>query len=140
MGDVVLIDARKQQLLDWLLLAPSERRPASLKGLAEVIGVSVETLHAWKRDEGFRRVWQQAADQVVGSPERTQAVLDKLYEGAVRGDVKAASLYLQALGKMQPQRVEVSTSSQVERLSDEELDLAIREGLAAVRGRRVGSG
>ena len=72
-----------------------------------------------------------------GSPERTQMLLDTLYEKAIGGDVKSAQLYLQATNRMAPPTVEVRSEKRVAELSDADLDeliaaLAVRERDARV--------
>lgn len=69
---------------------------------------------------------------IQGSPERTQRLLDTLYQSALEGDTKSAQLYLQATNRMAPPTIEVKNDKKSADLSDAELDgliaaMAMRE-------------
>lgn len=130
------IDTRWDAYIDWLCLAPSEREPATKTAYAVFVGVDVTTLRRWEKNEAFRKEWQKRADRLVGSPERSQAVLDQMYQQALGGDVKAAQLYLTAVGKMQPVRLDSLAESTVDKLSDAELDALISQQASVEQGKR----
>ena len=75
----------------------------------------------------FRKEWARRVDDVVGSPERTQRLLDSLYDAGLAGDEKSARLYFQVTGKMAPQQVALSVDKKGSDLSDSELDALIGE-------------
>lgn len=133
MREETVLNDRQQEYLEWLCTAPQERIPASKNKMAEHLGVDVKTLRRWEKKEVFRRQWQEKVDAIQGSPERTQAVLDMLYNKAVQdNDVKSAHLYLQATNRMAPPTVQVNSDRKAQDLSDSELDeliaaLATRE-------------
>ena len=115
----------------WLVTAPGLREPRTKEDYAVVAGVNVTTLHRWEKREVFRKAWASRVDDVVGSPERTQRLLDSLFEAGMAGDEKSARLYFQVTGKMAPQQLAVSVDKKGSDLSDAELDAAIES--AALR-------
>lgn len=121
MEDVTLT-APQQRYVDWLCTAPQERVPATKKAMALELGVDITTLRRWEKRPVFKQAWQTQVDEVQGSPERTQMLLDTLYEKAISGDVKSAQLYLQATNRMAPPTVEVRSEKRVAELSDADLD------------------
>lgn len=135
-----LLDARREAYLEWLCVVPSERKPATKAAYAELAGVSTETLRRWEKDEVFRREWERRSGEIVGSPERSQQVLETLYRQALSGDVKAAQLYLQATNKMAPATLTVKDERQVSKLSDQELEAMIAAAAASERERRLTGG
>ncbi len=98
-----------------------------------MVGVNVSTLRRWEKKDVFRKTWQSKVDDVQGSPERSQRLLDTLYEKALSGDIKAAQLYLQATNRMAPPTVTVKSEKATTELSDSELDELI--GVLAQRER-----
>jgi hypothetical protein len=95
----------------------------------------VVTLRRWEKKQVFRDRWQAHVDETQGSPERSQRLLDSLYEKALSGDVKAAQLYLQATNRMAPPTLNVTQQQKSSQLSDEELDSLI--GALAEREREA---
>lgn len=103
--------------------------------MARELEVDVKTLRRWEKKDTFRQQWQSRVDDIQGSPERTQGVLDMLYAKAMDGDTKAAQLYLQATNRMAPPTIEVKNERKASELSDKELD----ELIAAVAAREKDS-
>ena len=128
-----VLDARQEAYINWLCTAPQERDPATKEAYADMIGVNVTTLRRWEKKDVFRKAWQTRVDDVQGSPERSQRLLDTLYDRAIGGDIKAAQLYLQATNRMAPPTVNVKTEKGSAELSDAELDELI--GMMAARER-----
>ena len=132
MNEQVTLTASQQRYVDWLCTAPSERVPSTKTQMASELGVDITTLRRWEKRPAFKDVWSKQVDEVQGSPERTQRLLDTLYAKAVEGDVKSAQLYLQATNRMAPPTVEVKSEKRVAELSDADLDeliaaMAMRE-------------
>ena len=126
MKEELVLTQPQQEYLDWLCTAPSERVPPSKNKMAEHIGVDVKTLRRWEKKPNFLQQWKDRVDDIQGSPERTQAVLDMLYNKATQdNDVKSAQLYLQATNRMAPPTVEVKSDRKLTELSDAELDALI---------------
>ena len=128
----VTLTAPQLRYVDWLCTAPSERVPPTKKAMAEELGVDITTIRRWEKRPAFKDVWRKTVDDVQGSPERTQSLLDTLYAKALEGDTKSAQLYLQATNRMAPPTVTVREEKRVAELSDVELDeliaaLAVRE-------------
>ena len=132
MKEELILSAPQQAYLDWLCTPPMERNPGSKNKMALELGVDVKTLRRWEKKPVFRDQWQNRVDDIQGSPERTQGVLDMLYTKAMDGDTKSAQLYLQATNRMAPPTIEVKSDRKAQELSDGELDeligaLAARE-------------
>ena len=117
-----VLDSRQEAYIGWLCTPPSERTPASKEKYADSIGVNISTLRRWEKKEVFRKEWQSKVDDVQGSPERSQRLLDTLYEKALGGDIKAAQLYLQATNRMAPPTLTVKSETNIGKLSDKELE------------------
>lgn len=124
-NEELTLSAQQQEYLDWLCTAPSERMPPSKQKMAYHLGVDITTLRRWEKKEVFRNLWKEKVDEVQGSPERTQRLLDTLYAKALEGDTKSAQLYLQATNRMAPPTVTVQSNKKAAELSDEELDALI---------------
>ena len=90
------------------------------------MGVDATTLRRWQKKPSFNEAWKRRVEELQGSPERTQALLDNLYARAMDGDTKSAQLYLQATNRLAPQQVNVTTTTKTSELSDAELDDLIR--------------
>lgn len=135
--DENILNDRQLAYLDWLCTAPVDRKPASKAKYAVEHQVAEQTLRRWEKNEVFRKQWQERVDQTVGSPERTQNLLDKLYADAMGGDVKAAQLYFSVTGKMAPQQVSVSRERGMSELTDAELDELIAARASAEKRLRV---
>jgi hypothetical protein len=121
----ITLSQEQQRYLDWLCTAPAERQPSSKKAMADAIGVDITTLRRWEKKPYFKDEWQKRVDDIQGSPERTQQLLDTLYKKALDGDTKSAQLYLQATNRMAPPTVEIKSDRKAADLSDEELDQLI---------------
>jgi len=117
-----VLDSRQEAYIGWLCTPPSERTPTSKEKYADSIGVNISTLRRWEKKDVFRKEWQSKVDDVQGSPERSQRLLDTLYEKALGGDIKAAQLYLQATNRMAPPTLTVKSETNIGQLSDKELE------------------
>lgn len=132
-----ILDARQEAYIGWLCTPPQEREPTSKEAYAASIGVNVTTLRRWEKKDVFRKAWQSRVDDVQGSPERSQRLLDTLYDRALTGDIKAAQLYLQATNRMAPPTVTVKSERATAELSDQELDDLISAMASREREARV---
>jgi hypothetical protein len=124
-NEELTLTQQQQVYVEWLCTAPSERVPATKKAMALELGVDITTLRRWEKKEVFRNAWKDTVDEVQGSPERTQRLLDTLYAKALDGDTKSAQLYLQATNRMAPPTVTVQSNKKAAELSDAELDSLI---------------
>lgn len=116
-----LLDARQLQYLEWLVTPGPERIPRTQAEFARQIGVDPTTLRRWEKKQVFKKEWDNRVNEIQGSPERTQKLLDSLYAKALGGDNRAAQLYLQATNRLvvAPPVQQATSASE---LSDEELD------------------
>jgi len=131
-----VLDARQEQFLEWLCVAPSDRSPRTIELFADLVGVTASTLRRWKKKDAFVRRWRAQVDEIVGSPDMTQSLIAKLHREAMEGDVAAAKLYFQVTNQLQPptQKIEVSRAAD---LSHDELELLIAQGAVAEKALRA---
>jgi hypothetical protein len=104
--------------------------------------VDISTMRRWEKKDIFRSRWKTQVDDLQGSPERTQKLLDNLYNKALEGDTKSAELYLKATNRMAPPSVTISSNKKTVDLTDAELDsliatIAEREKAGRVKLRAV---
>ena len=116
-----LLDPRQEQYLNRLLTPAHERQPSSQQKYCDLHNIDPTTVRRWQKKPHFIKEWDKRVEELQGSPERTQRILDALYEKGLDGDVRAAKLYLEATHRLLPTKAveqKVTTSE----LSDEELD------------------
>lgn len=128
----VLPDPRHETFCDWLVTAPREREITTLSALGESLGVSRRTLHDWKQRPEFRAEWDSRAVAVAGDPERTQRILDALYEVGTDTEspkqVPAAKAWADIAGVIKPpKKDEGLTGAAMLNLDPEELDKLLIE-------------
>lgn len=120
-----ILDERQERFLSWLLTPAGHRTPTSQDKLASEMGVDETTLRRWKKKPAFKLEWEKRVNELQQSPERTQKLLDSLYERAMNGDNNSAKLYLQATNRLAPTQVHVEHSTKPSDISDAELDALI---------------
>ena len=141
-NEEMTLTAPQEKYLDWLCTAPSERVPASKNKYSMENAVDISTMRRWEKKDIFRDRWKTQVDDIQGSPERTQKLLDNLYNKALEGDTKSAELYLKATNRMAPPSVTISSNKKTVDLTDAELDsliatIAEREKAGRVKLRAV---
>jgi len=132
-----ILEPKQEQYLNWLVVPAPYRQPKTEEAMAELLGVNDSTLRRWKKKPAFAAEWKKRVEELQGSPERTQKLMDNLYDRALNGDNKAAQLYLQATGRMAPTQVNVEHSTKVSEISDEELDALIASVAAGEKAARI---
>ena len=126
MSEPQLLDARQEKYLNWLITPPHERIPSSQLKYCEVNEIDPTTVRRWQKKAWFIKEWDRRVEELQGSPERTQRILDALYDRGVDGDVRAAKLYLEATHRLTPAPTASKTNSKgMADLSDDELDQLI---------------
>lgn len=120
-----ILEPRQEQFLNWLMTPAGHRDPSSQEKFAAQIGVDETTLRRWKKKPAFKMEWERRVNDLQQSPERTQKLLDTLYERAMGGDNNAAKLYLQATNRLAPTQVQIEHSNKPSEISDAELDALI---------------
>ena len=115
------LDSKQLEYLEWLVTPQPERMPRTQGQLAQKLAVDPTTLRRWEKKPIFKKEWDKRVNEIQGSPERTQRLLDALYAKALEGDNRAAQLYLQATNRLVPPPAPTQASTPSE-LSDEELD------------------
>ena len=141
-NEEMTLTAPQEKYLDWLCTAPSERVPASKNKYSMENAVDISTMRRWEKKDIFKSRWKTQVDELQGSPERTQKLLDNLYNKALEGDTKSAELYLKATNRMAPPSVTISSNKKTVDLTDAELDsliatIAEREKAGRVKLRAV---
>lgn len=116
------LDPRQEKYLQWLCTPQQLREPSSKEKYAAENSVDVTTLRRWEKKPMFRAEWDKRVSDLQGSPERTQKLLDALYEAALGGDNKAAQLYLQATNRFAPTQINVQHTQSLKEISDADLD------------------
>lgn len=117
-----ILDERQEKYLNWLLVPAPHRIPKSQEAYAKEEGVDVTTLRRWQKKPHFKQEWQKRVEELQGSPERTQKLLDEIYQRALGGDNKAAQLYLQATNRLAPQQVNITHTQSLAEISDSDLE------------------
>ena len=84
----------------------------------------------------FKKEWDSRVNEIQGSPERTQRLLDALYANALSGDNRAAQLYLQATNRLVPTTITVQGNSASE-LSDSDLDKLLASMASREQSKRL---
>ena len=136
--DENVLNERQEAYLAWLCLPPAERVPPTKKAYSRETPVDYKTMLRWEKLDVFRTAWAKAVDDIVGSPERQQRLLDRLYDAGIAGDVKSADLYFRVTGKMAPAQLTVSTSkAAVSELSDDDLRSLVASAAANEQSRRL---
>lgn len=120
-----ILDERQERFLNWLMTPSPHRTPSSQDKLALEMGVDETTLRRWKKKPAFKLEWEKRVNDLQQSPERTQKLLDSLYERAMNGDNNSAKLYLQATNRLAPTQVHVEHSTKPSEISDADLDALI---------------
>jgi len=87
-------DSRKIALIEYLA---NPRDTRTQQELADEIGVSRVAIYKWKQDPELIEAVYQRSLSLVG--ERLPEVLDAMVEKAIDGNVKAARLVLEQVGK-----------------------------------------
>lgn len=119
--------------IEWLV---NDRQPGeSQKDFAKRWDVSEGTLSRWKKDRDFRAEWERRMRETHASPDRLEKVMDAIYDRAGKGDMKAAELYLKAIDKMTPTRIEIDSKQTLAEMSDEEL-AAMAENVSFLKDAR----
>lgn len=124
--------------IEWLTTIPDHRVPKTERELARELDMYQKTLYNWRQDKDFREVWGEEADEVIGTPDKRQAVLDVLFLAATNPrnprHVQAAKLYFEATGAISPPKVEVSLSGKaLSMLTDDEIEGLIARGVAEMK-------
>lgn len=120
-----ILDPRQEKFLNWLCTPANGRVPSSQEKYALQEGVDETTLRRWKKKPAFKMEWEKRISEQQQSPERTQKLLDNLYERALAGDNNSAKLYLQATNRLAPTQVQVEHSTKPSEITDQELDALI---------------
>lgn len=128
MSEKLFLTKDQEAYLEWLILPEHERNPKTKKEFGELIGVHANSLMRWEKGKVFRERWKLGVEGLTQSPERTQKLLDALYNKGLDGDTKSAELYLKATGNLKvQQQIDIRNQSSVKDVSDEELEKMILE-------------
>lgn len=123
----LLLTQEQEEYLAWLLTPETQRQPLLKREWAEAHDVHQNTLTNWEKKKNFIERWRMGIEGLNQSPERTQKLLDALYDKGLEGDVRSAELYLKATGNMPNQTVNIKNETSVKEMSDEDLERMILE-------------
>lgn len=126
----------QQAYLEWLLLPEELRYPQTKKQWAELHEVHYNTPNNWEKIPLFKQLWEEGIKGISQSPERTQRLLDSLYNKGLAGDVKAAQLYLTATGQMPKDQHLTIKHENTKDLTDQELENLIAQFAANEKANR----
>lgn len=128
MPEKLLLSQKQEKYLEWLLTPEINREPQTKKAFAESIDVFPSALFAWEKKKTFIERWKMGIEGMNQSPERTQRLLDAIYDKGMSGDTKSAELYLKATGNMpNSSTLNIKTESVVRDISDDDLEKMIVE-------------
>ena len=125
------LDTRQVKFLNWLCTPANGRVPSSQNQYAKQESIDETTLRRWKKKPIFKSEWERRVTEQQQSPERTQQLLDNLFQRALEGDNNSAKLYLQATGRLAPVQLQVEHSGKASELSDSELTELIAASAAS---------
>lgn len=115
--------------IDWLLTPANEREPTTKKGLAELLGVTPETLRRYHSDPWLQRELADRARKEA-RVDRLPDILQSMYDQAINREntrsVAAAKVYLDFLNQTE----EARTIENLEELSNDDLMKVMNELLA----------
>jgi hypothetical protein len=122
----LLEDPRHEAFLVWLTTIPKERDLKTYAEIAASLGVAPRTLRDWKVRPEFHKEWTDRAIAIGGDPERTQRVLDALFEKACDPDsaqsVQAAKAWADIAGVIKPPKLSEATTSDLASMPTEDLE------------------
>ena len=127
----------QQEYLEWLLQPEELRMPHTKKQWAEMHEVHFNTPNNWEKLPLFKQLWEEGIKGISQSPERTQRLLDSLYNKGLSGDVKAAQLYLTATGQMPKDQHLTIKHENTKDLTDQELENLIAQCAANEKANRA---
>lgn len=134
-------DWRVQRFLEWLCTIAEDREPKTQKDLCEELGWVKQRAADMKNDPDFLAAWEHRYRKTVGSPEKAQLVVTRLFETATdRTDprqVPAARAWMEAVDAVRPKRVDVTVSKAAKDLSEEELNAILAEEASRELNRRA---
>ena len=125
--ETLLLTQEQEEYLAWLLTPEHQRQPLLKKEWAAAHNLHHNTLTNWEKKKNFIERWRLGIEGLNQSPERTQKLLDGLYDKGLDGDVRSAELYLKATGNMPNQTVNIKNETSVKDMSDEDLERMILE-------------
>ena len=134
-----ILDERQEKYLNWLIVPSKHRQPATQEAYAKAENIDTTTLRRWQKKPHFKAEWQKRVEDLQGSPERTQKLLDEIYARALGGDNKAAQLYLQATNRLAPQQVNITHTQSLAEISDSDLEDLIASVASAEKSARLES-
>lgn len=138
---VDLGDWRVKRFLDWLCTITEDREPRLQKDLATELGWPAQRCVDLKNDPTFLAAWEHQYRKTIGSPEKMQLVVTRLFETATdRSDprqVPAARAWIEAVDGVKPKKMEVTVNKAAKDLTDAELASLLAEEASKELDRRA---
>jgi hypothetical protein len=123
----LLLTQEQEEYLTWLLVPEGQRVPLLKREWAAAHDIHQNTLNNWEKKKAFIDRWRLGIEGLNQSPDKTQKLLEALYENGLGGDVRSAELYLKATGNMPNQTMTIKNETVVKDMTDDELEIMILE-------------
>lgn len=118
----------QERYLEWLLTPEASRNPSTKVGWANQNGYAEQTCRNWEKKKQFIERWKMGIEGLNQSPEKTQRLLDALYDRGLDGDTKSAELYLKATGNLTTSStLNIKNETALKDVSDDDLEKMILE-------------
>lgn len=117
-----------RKFLAWYTHPDRRPRTETIVSYARDNGLPPGRVRKWFKDPRFCAALEEKCQELNLRPDRVQAVVDAVWDRAVnKGDIRAAELYLRYVGRLLPpaQKVDVSVTHSVTKLSDEQLQAEV---------------
>lgn len=117
MSENVIFTANQLRFIEWLASTKYERSPATVKHLADELGVTERTLYRWKQLPGFKEAVTQRARELLGDdlPE----IYGALRREAMQGSFQHIKLALELSGEyVETTKQEHTGSLRIEYVND----------------------
>lgn len=118
------LNATQLEFVEWLC---DMERMGSQAQWATDHGIAPATCGVWKKLPMFVDAWNARLKELNVHPVRIQKVLDAIWQKAVDGDSKAASLYLQYVERFTPKQQVIVRDKAISEMSDNELAESLRD-------------
>ena len=128
-GEQIMPDGQRAYL-EWLI---DPERKGSQAQFARENRVTDNRLRVWKNDPRFKAELQKRCSELNIDDFRIQEVVNSLFKAATQDrDVRAATAYLQYVGRFMPTQRIISDRA-IEEMSDAELEATLQAELGGLR-------
>lgn len=122
----------KAEFIEWLI---DPTHLGTQVEWARAHGITPQTLSNWKKDPEFKASLNRRLAEMNVDSLRIQEVIEAMWDRARQGDTKAAELYLRYVERLQPSRPVLEDETDVSKMSDEELLIALQSATKVLGGK-----